>query len=449
MENNLYEEEISLRELIEILLKGWKLIITVPIICGLMTYMFSFYMIQPTYESSSLLEIHAGENYQNAVTSVNSIDEALNAQPLTPAFSMESYIKQITSPEVILLTLEQLDLVDTYTYEQFIGKIDVLPTKNSSLITITVKDNDAETASKIVNTLSAVFMNYVSEKKVEQLNTSTDLLTTQLTIEKKKLDAVLLEIKTFNAQENNLSFLQQELNLNNSKLQKSKSELVTLTDTYNKSKYSLEQDIKLSKSKIIQYKNLLKETEEAFTLSKDIFDSNIGTTLVSSENIPLNEQIHYTINSDELNPVYVSTLQMINTEEFKLIQLNTSLDKLNSMYKYNYSTLTDTVEELETIITTKRIELSELEYQKKLLDQQLQVAEDTYKAFNNKLESARVAKAANISKTSVMLMSEGIIPSNPVGPRKMLNTLIGVVLSGMLVVFYLFFKSYWNNTTVK
>lgn len=449
MENNLYEEEISLRELIEILLKGWKLIITVPIICGLMTYIFSFYMIQPTYESSSLLEIHAGENNQNAVTSVNSIDEALNAQLLTPAFSMESYIKQITSPEVILLTLEQLELADTYTYEQFIGKIDVLPTKNSSLITITVKDNDAEMASKIVNTLSAVFMNYVSEKKVEQLNTSTDLLTTQLTIEKKKLDAVLLEIKTFNAQENNLSFLQQELSLNNSKLQKSKSELVTLTDTYNKSKYSLEQDIKLSKSKIVQYEQLLKETEEAFTLSKDIFDSNVGTAVLSSENIPLNEQVHYTINSDELNPVYVSTLQMINNEEFKLIQLNTSLKKLNSMYDYNFSTLTDTVKELKTLITTKRIELSELEYQKKLLDQQLQVAENTYKAFNNKLESARVAKAANISKTSVMLMSEGIIPSNPVGPRKMLNTLISMVLGGMLVVFYLFFKSYWNNTTVK
>ncbi|MBN2828056.1 MAG: hypothetical protein JXQ26_08695 [Tissierellales bacterium] len=446
MENYTTEDEISLRKLIEILLKGWKWIIIIPLICGIVAYGYSKYVMTPTYESKVILEIHARSDKATTITSVNSIDEALSAQPLTQTFSMDSYIQQLTSPEIILGTLRELNLSDQYTYEQFKGKVAVSQTKDSSLLTITITDKDPEMAATIANTLSATFMRHVSAKKEEQLDTSTALLTQQLDLEKQKLDDVLLEVKEFESQEKNLDFMNQELTLNNSKLQNAKSNLSTLTDNYKKEKYELEQDIKASKEKVAHYESLLNQTAQTFNLKKDVLDSTIGTNYAATENVSLEDQVALSVESEELNPVYVSTLGALNAEKIHLINLETSITKSENMYNYNYSTLTTTISTLETTINTARREIADLSYQKSLLDDKLAITKQTYTAFNNKLESARVAKAANISETSVLLMSEGVAPSNPTGPRKLLNTAIAIVLGGMVVVFGLFFQAYWKNS---
>lgn len=443
------EDEISLRELIEILIKGWKWIIIIPLICGIVAYGFSKYAISPTYESQAILEVHANNDNDVVATTVNTIDEALSAQPLTQSFSMDSYIQQITSPEIIIATLEKLEMTDQYTYEQFKNKITTAQTKDSSLLTITVTDENPETAAKIVNTISTIFMNHVSAKKEEQLDNSTVLLTQQLEIEKRKLDGVLLEVKDFESQEKNLDFMTQELDLNNKKFQTAKSDLNTLSDNYKKDKYALEQNIKASQTKIKHYEALLNQTVKTFNLKKDILDSTIGTNYAATEDIPLEEQISLSVETEELNPVYVETLQQLIDEKINLIDLQASMDTLINMYNYNHKTLTATTSTLETTINEARREIADLSYQKSLLDDKLEITRHTYTAFNNKLESARVAKAANISETSVILMSNGVIPSNPTGPKALLNTAIGIILGGMLTIFGLFFSAYWKNSAVQ
>jgi capsular polysaccharide biosynthesis protein len=447
LENYVPEDEISLRELIEILLKGWKWLVIVPLICGIISYNISQYAIEPTYESQVILEIHASDNDTTMVTSVNSIDEALSAQPLTPNFSMDSYIQQITSPEIILETLSQLELSDTYTYERFKKKITTSQTKDSSLLTVIVTDTDPEAASKMVNTLSNVFMDHVSKKKEEQLDTSTELLTQQLEIEKQKLDDVLIEVKEFESQEENLDFMEQELSLNNTKLQNAKSDLSTLEDTYNKEKYTLEQDIQVSTKKIKEYESLLNKTDKTFNLKKDILDSTLGTNYAASQDISVDQQIGLSVESEEINPIYINILQQLSSQKMNLVNLEASMIKLNNMYKYNHKTLTNSINDLEVVINNARRNIADLSYQKSLLDDKLQITRHTYTAFNNKLESARVAKAANISETSVILMSKGVVPTQKIGPRSMLNTAIGIILSGILTIFTLFFRAYWKNTS--
>lgn len=442
------EDEISLRELIEILIKGWKWIVIIPLICGIVAYGVSKYAMSPIYESQAILEIHANNDNKVVATTVNTIDEALSAQPLTQSFSMDSYLQQITSPEIIIATLEQLEMTDQYTYEQFKNKITTAQTKDSSLLTISVTDENPETAAKIVNTISKIFMNHVSAKKEEQLDTSTALLTQQLEVEKKKLDGVLIEVKDFESQEKNLDFMTQELDLNNKKLQTAKSDLNTLSDNYQKDKYALEQDIQASKTKIKHYEALLNQTAKTFNLKKDILDSTIGTNYAATEDIPLEEQISLSVETEELNPVYVETLQQLSDEKINLIDLQASMDTLINMYNYNYKTLTATASTLEKTINEARREIADLSYQKSLLNDKLEITRHTYTAFNNKLESARVAKAANISETSVILMSDGVVPSIPTGPRSLLNTAIGIILGCMITIFGLFFQAYWKNSAL-
>lgn len=53
--NSTYPEEISLRELIETLIKGWKLIVAITLLAVLISAVVSFFVIKPTYEASVTL----------------------------------------------------------------------------------------------------------------------------------------------------------------------------------------------------------------------------------------------------------------------------------------------------------------------------------------------------------------------------------------------------------
>lgn len=445
METENYDNEISLRELIEILLKGWKFIIIIPLLVGITTYGISKYVLDPTYESESTLQVHVSSN-ENRNISTDSIDDILKTQSFAPEYSIESYIQQIMSPEVLMPVIQKLEVEDTYTYEAFRNKLTITPIKNSSLITISVSDSNAESAALIVNTVSEVFIAHVSNKQVEQLDNSTKLLTTQLTIEKDKLDKALNETKIFDSKVQNINLVKQDLDLNLNQFNKAKVALTILNDTYEKSNYSITQDIAISKEKIIAYDKLLQQTDKVFQLTKDIYDASISAALVSTESLSVEEQHNYTVLSDELNPIYIQNLSTLNSEQIVLINSEQQLKKLTAMYHYNLEALTSNVTTLESTINSTRSELAELTYEKQLLDGNLSIAKNTYAAFNKKLESARVIKAAKISDASVLWMSKGYVASTPVGPKKALNTMISIVLAGMLTVFILFFKHYWQES---
>jgi capsular polysaccharide biosynthesis protein len=445
METQTHENEISLREIIEILLKGWKPLVIVPLVVGIFTFCFSKYIMEPTYESQSIIQVHVSEGSRASVNT-SSVDDILSSQSLTPEYSIESYIQQITSPEVLLPAIGVLNFETPYSYEQLRNKVAITPIKNSSLITLSVKDSDPEKAALIVNTVSETFINYVSGKQLERLDSSTELLEAQLFIEKDKLDQSLQATKTFDSMERNISNVSQELSLSEIQFNSTESALITLKETYEKSKFSLTQDIALSKEKIKAYKALLDDTSKSYQLNTNIFDSALTKELSSANNMPLEEQIEIMVVKDELNPVYVSTSETLAKEQITLIDLEKSLEKLTTMYTYNLKTLNEKSTNLETAINSLRSEVAELTYQKNLLDEELTISKNTYDAFNKKLESARVAKAANISESSVLWMSKGYVATKPLGPKVLLNTLIGIILAGMCVVFVLLFKHYWLSS---
>lgn len=402
--------------------------------------------MEPTYESQSILQVHVSEG-NRAPLSTASVDDILSSQSLTPEYSIESYIQQITSPGVLLPVIEALNFETPYSYEQLKNKVTITPIKNSSLITLSVKDSDPEKAALIVNIVSETFINYFSSKQVEQLDNSTELLEAQLFIEKEKLDQSLQASKTFDSMECNISNVSQELNLSEVQFNNTESALITLKKTYEKTHFSLTQDITLSKEKINAYRALLESTNQNYQLNTNIFDSALVNAVASATDMPIEEQVELTVVTDELNPVYVSTSQKLTKEQIRLIDLEKSLEKLTTMYTYNLKTLNEKSTTLEDTINNLRSEVAELTYQKTLLNGELTIAKNTYNAFNKKIESARVAKAANISETSVLWMSKGYVATKPLGPKILLNTLMGLVLAGICVVFGLFFKHYWSNSS--
>lgn len=99
MNDNNMMEEISLRELIEILLKRWKTIAITTIISILAAAILSFMIIKPTYESKMIL-MASGANDKSTVQELNgNIDNMLDAISQYPSMNIETYRQQVKTKQ--------------------------------------------------------------------------------------------------------------------------------------------------------------------------------------------------------------------------------------------------------------------------------------------------------------------------------------------------------------
>ena len=103
------------------------------------------------------------------------------------------------------------------------------------------------------------------------------------------------------------------------------------------------------------------------------------------------------------------------------------------------------IEELINGIEDLNIRLSRIESEEKLLQSHVDHADSTYNALLNKIEATRIAEASKIAENSIVVISDAFEPTIPTGPNNMLNVAIGIVLGGMISVFFVFFRSYWKN----
>jgi capsular polysaccharide biosynthesis protein len=198
------EEEISLRELIEIILKHKKTIIIVTLAATLVAVVLSFFVIKPTYEATTTLSVTdvtpetgffgsnttvilPGKDSNLPSVQSDSIDKDLSLLLSSllkyPDMSVEAFKEEVTNPIVLMNTVKQLGLdPQEYTVENLKKQISVSIVNNTNLITVTVKEDNPELAAKIADTIAENFRSYIIErnnrqtdKLIETLNKLTNL----------------------------------------------------------------------------------------------------------------------------------------------------------------------------------------------------------------------------------------------------------------------------------
>ena len=89
-------EEIELRELIEILIRGKKIIAITTLIAVLIATVFSFIVLEPTYEVKMvLMTSNLGSNGNNTNLDPSNIEDMLDIMSQFPNLNLETYIEQI------------------------------------------------------------------------------------------------------------------------------------------------------------------------------------------------------------------------------------------------------------------------------------------------------------------------------------------------------------------
>lgn len=396
MEQNNVMEEISLRELIEILIKRKKMIAIVTSIAMITSLVFSFLILKPTYEAKMIvMASNASENLEvNSMKDIGNVENMLNAISKYPSMNIETYKQQVKTPEVIGKTIKELGLEEEYSIESLSDDIILETTKDTQLINIKMINTNPEKAAAIVNKVGENFISVVSDSMRKRSTASSEYVKTQMEVEKEIYDKALLEQKELLSQPRGASEVGLELNVKLEQITEYKSKLNDLHIRQN----ALEASIEVAEK-----------------------TSSRGNGII--------------INRESGNLLIDDSTKTLKIE---LADTKASLDSIK-----------ESIERLQKEIEELQIELQEKKHKESIVAQKVEVAQKTYEAFIKKYEELRVAESSMIGEASITVISKAFSPTRPVGPRKALNLAIATVLGLMVGVFIAFFLEYWQSTDTK
>lgn len=425
MEDN-YMEEISLRELIEVLIRGKMVILGITLAAVLTSAIFSFFIIQPTYEASITLMVSPPTKLE-----IENSDEDksgfLNIKYDFPVMTLAAYKEQIKNPVILQNVIDELELdPEEYTKSSLSQSISIETIENSNFIKIKVRNRDPKLAALIANSMGSNFIEFASEKEKEQTYELYQLIEEQMNIQKDKLDQALVKYKEFLARSRSAEELKAEVDSKLKLLTEYKTQYVQKEVEESTKKAALEtaqKELEATERVLVTYKSL---SEDAF-LNNAVSDAT-GKDALSTGQL--------TMESQEINPNYISLQNRISSLKIELNALNSEKQNIKQQIERNSG-------ELEVL----QAELAEKQHQEQLLLQSVNLAQQTYDAFLRKYEETRIAQSSQVGDASIVIVSPAMEPLKPVSPKKALNIAIAGVLGVMVSVFIVFFKEYWESTS--
>lgn len=146
------EETISLKEIFEVIKKRLVLIIGLIIGAAVIAAIISYFILTPTYESSSMFIVNQ-EQQDSGQYNVNEIRSNVEL--------INTYNVIIKSPAILEDVVQELNL--NYSAGQLSNKISVSSAENSQVVTVTATDPDAELAANIANTTVTTFQQKIPD----------------------------------------------------------------------------------------------------------------------------------------------------------------------------------------------------------------------------------------------------------------------------------------------
>jgi capsular polysaccharide biosynthesis protein len=333
-------EEISLREMIETILKGKWIIITITVICLLASTILSFFILKPTYETYSLVRLQSAN--QNAEMSMTT-----NIQEFQESLRSASTLNTLIDKN----KLDRSQYTVSTIRDMF--KLEVVQTNNktNNVMKIIVKGEDPKKTSQMANMLA-----FELGIRIE----ITDR--TKVVVDAQK----------------------------------------QLTD--------LQDQIAVAQAKINEAQNQLKNTPEKQVTVESLSQNDLLRDLEQERsNIKVQDAAQMQMRSEVINPLY-SELQSRIAET--TIELNT---------------LKAAAKNFEDRISKNLERISELE--SKSMDDKLDI---------NK--SIRI-----MDDTNAIFINPSLEPERPVGPQKLLNMMIGLVVGIILSTSIVLIRHYWRN----
>jgi uncharacterized protein involved in exopolysaccharide biosynthesis len=419
--------EITLRDIIQVLLNGWRLIAIITAICLLFSGIFSFFIQEPVYEAKTILMASFATEkltvLQNNPEDVAGILDTISAYP---TMTIQTYKEQIKSSKILQQVIDKMELGKYGINRGMLREMVALETiKDTNLIAVKLTHKDPQLAADIANTLTNVFIESITYMTRQQASKSSQFLKGQLEVEKKNLDEVTIELKEYLSQPRGANELRQEFD----------SKLLMLT-TFKTQLVEKEVELNKAKAALVASEIELRSTPQLIVTKKSVGqDSLLNQVVADANGTSIKDAAQITMESQEINEGYISLKTKVSDYKIATSELSGEID----MIKIKINT---TQKELENM----QAELADKEYKQALVQRKVELSQGTYDTFLNKYEEIRIAESTEVGDSTINIISHAVTPEGPTGSSKMRNLAIAGALGIMVGVFVAFFKYYWQTS---
>lgn len=419
-------EEISLVDVIQIMIKGKWIISIVTAVFFILSVIISVFILQPVYESQAMLMISPIINV-SAKEDDNNFSDLVSSLSQYPQMTIDTYREQVKAPAILQYLRKELGMEDT-PLSVIANKISVKAIDKTNLITISVKDKDPAQAAKIANLVSNRFTEFVTETNKKQAETSAKFIKEQMKQEKLNMEQTSKKLEEFLAKPRGPQELQLELD---GKLEKI-TEFKTIAS-------QVKVDLAAAKSSLSHGQSLMKSTPKTLVTSKTLLNDDLLSGLIKDRTgLSTKDIAKLTLSDEQINEVYVVLAGLVNELELQVSSLEAQSEGLESEINI-----------MQKEIETLQSELAAKQQEYDLLQHEMDLNKQTYDAYQAKYKEAMIKESAEIGKSSIVVVSEAIEPKTPVAPRKTL-IVIGSTIMGFIMGFvFVCIKEYLSNSKEK
>lgn len=401
------EEEIDLREYVEVLIRNWKWIAGITLAAAVAALVISF-LLPPTYEATALVVVTKPRyvmQFDPRFEPMSDVQPPYKAYPeLAVSDSLlEDLLTSLNPPPDEIETAQDLREI-----------LEASSGADPSLIRLTVRHRDPEEAARIVNTWADLFVERANELYGGYSEAQLQFFEEQLKRAEAELKAAEEALISFQAQ-NRAAILQNQL------------------DSYQQAQADY-----LADQRAIAY-----ITQDIKGLKEQLTGEPIDQPMSLADQLTsLFLQIK-AFNAQTATPIQLQVDSAAALSEKSLSEQIAFLDDLVNTLEEKSAEIDERLAELEPQILTLQEQLEEARAEEDRLVRARDVAKETYMALARKVEEARIAAEDNTG--GVQLASRAAVPQKPASPRKLLNTAVAGALGLMLGVFGAFVKEWWEQ----
>lgn len=444
------EEEIDLRQYIEVILKRWYWIVGISLVAAILTYFLSN-SLAPVYEAEAKVLILRAQTDISFEPTIRSEVGGQNVRDYQQ--TLVSLVKSNNVASAILDSAQELLGDSELDVDSLLGKVD---TENlANLITIKVTNKNPSTAAELTNLWIEAYEAYVNRlysnqgseilKEIKEQVAEAD---SAYRSSQDNLEQFLLEnqITTY---ERNLQFMKEELNAKYAVLQTGlEAKQTLLTQKYadvNKIEGLLNQaqaiqaQFKVSSASTSARTG---DTMSLFLLKQQIF-SDPTFVRVQINLAEIADQPASVDDVDNVISILKAQISLLHTEIDELTS-RTLEEQTSSILANGQSEMSQPIQSLAEQISTVETALAAQMAKRLELTTARDDAWENHKAINRKL--AELTLDSQLTDSQVRIASLAIVPTTPISPRPAFNALVVGAFMLMLAILAAFVIEYWYNS---
>ena len=401
------EEEIDLREYINVLLKRKGIIILIFLIAVITAAIVSYFIIEPVYQANTVIMV-SKPKIGNSIVSEPSLEDYKNL--ITDNVLEEELIQKLNLNKPPL-ELTPYDLDQMLTVELPMG---------TNLIKMNLQASEPKLTKDIINTWATLFVEKNKRLYFDEVKMAKTDIEEKLKLTEQDFFEIEEKLMKFN-ETDNVKTIEDEIEYKAIKILTFKSRLIDI-------QLSLEKE-KAKKEQIITEIN---KQEKVLKLNKSIVDDQFFQQLISNITDANLKIDNLTYISEVTNPIYYNLAQQLISTNISINSLIAEEDQL----KKNINDFNASLENLKKELTEKKLILAQL-------NREYSAKEKLYNIFYKQAEEIGLTETAE--EDLLKIASLAYEPKSPIKPNKKLNILIAGVLGLFVGIFAAFFLEFWQK----